>query len=285
MNERSVVIIGLPESGKSTFLGALWHIITEADIDTLLRLESLGQGDRNHLNALASRWRDARVQDRTAIGGNRLVVMNLADRSGASLRVTFPDTAGEAYQHMWEARECDPDVADTLKYGNVLLFVHSDTIQTPMWVVDDAALSRRMGLQPAGQLVSWHPRLAPTQVQLVELLQFLSSDPLDSGPRRLAIMLSAWDKVVPEVLSPAAFLEAKLPLVAQYLRHSGHRWTSRVYGLSAQGGDYDPIEENAAPKPEAEQLRNLDRPSTRIRLLGEIPETHDLTEPLAWLMA
>jgi hypothetical protein len=285
MNERSVVIIGLPESGKSTFLGALWHLMTEDDLDTLLQLENLGHGDRNHLNALASRWRDAKVQDRTAIGGNRLVVMNLADRTGASLRVTFPDTAGEAYQHMWEERECDPDVADTLTRGNVLLFIHSDTIQAPMWLVDDADLSRRMGLPHVeNQEVPWHPRLAPTQVQLVELLQFLSTKPLDTGPRRLAIMLSAWDKVAPEGLSPSIFLETNLPLLAQYLRHNGQKWTWRVFGLSAQGGDYDAIEDDAAIEPQAEELRKLDRPSTRIRLLGEVPETHDLTEPLAWLM-
>jgi hypothetical protein len=285
VNERSVVIIGLPESGKSTFLGALWHLMTEGDKDTVLRLESLGHGDRNHLNALASRWRDAKVQDRTSTAGNRLVVMNLANQAGVSLRVTFPDTAGEAYQHMWEERECDPDVAETLRGGNVLLFIHSDTLQAPMWVVDDAALSKRMGLPHVeNEGVPWHPRLAPTQVQVVELLQFLRAGALDTGPRRLAIMLSAWDKAAPEGLSPAAFLEAKLPLLAQYLRRTASGWTSRIYGLSAQGGDYDPIEAGADKKPQAEELRNLDRPSTRIRLLGDAPETHDLTEPLAWLM-
>jgi hypothetical protein len=259
--------------------------MTEGDKETMLRLESLGYGDRNHLNALAARWRDAKVQDRTSTGGNRLVVMHLADQADASLRVTFPDTAGEAYQHMWEERECDPDVAETLKGGNILLFIHSDTLQAPMWVVDDAALSKRMGLPYVnGEEVPWHPRLAPTQVQVVELLQFLSAEPLDTGPRRLAIMLSAWDKAAPEGLSPAAFLDTKLPLLAQYLRHNKLLWTSRIYGLSAQGGDYDPIEEDAERKPQAEELRKLDRPSDRIKLLGDAPETHDLTEPLVWLM-
>jgi hypothetical protein len=286
MSDRSIVIVGLPESGKTTFLGALWHLITERDIDTALRLENLGRGDSAHLNAIAARWRDAKVQDRTAIGGNRLVVMNLVDANSASVRVTFPDTAGEAYQRMWEERECDAAVAETLKAGNVLLFVHADTIQLPMWVVDDVALSRRMGLPvPAGQAVPWHPRMAPTQVQLVELLQFLQVGPFASGPRRLAIMLSAWDKVSAEGLEPADFLEAKLPLLAQYLRRNRRGWTSRVYGLSAQGGDYDVVDTDIARKPEAEELRKLDRPSTRIRLLQDGRETHDLTEPLAWLMA
>jgi hypothetical protein len=285
MNERSAVIIGLPESGKTTFLAALWHLITERDVETVLRFHTLRSGEASHLNEIAARWRDAKVQDRTAVGGNRLVSMNLKDATDTPVRVTFPDVPGEAYRRMCEERDCAPEVAQILKAGGVLLFIHADTIHPPTWVVDEVALSRAVGLPiPDGEAVPWHPRLAPTQVQLVDLLQLLRSAPLDVGPRRLAIMLSAWDKAAGEGLSPQAYLEAKLPLLAQYLRRGVHGWTWRVYGLSAQGGDYDAIGPDAAHKPEAEALRNLDRPSTRIRLVRDKLETHDLTEPLAWLM-
>jgi hypothetical protein len=285
MNERSVVIIGLPESGKTTFLAALWHLITERDVETILRFHTLRTGEASHLNEIAARWRDAKVQDRTAVGGNRLVSMNLKNAAETPVRVTFPDIPGEAYRRMTEERDCEPAIADVLKASGVLLFIHSDTIRPPKWVVDEVALSKAVGLTiPDGQEVPWHPRLAPTQVQLVDLLQLLRSAPLDAGPRRLAIMLSAWDKADGEGLSPAAYLNAKLPLLAQYLRRGADEWTWRVYGLSAQGGDYDAIEPDAARKPDAEALRNLDRPSTRIRLVGGAEETHDLTEPLAWLM-
>ncbi len=165
----------------------------------------------------------------------------------------------------------------------MLLFVHADTIRAPNWVVDEVALSRKLGLNVTdGEPVPWHPRLAPTQVQVVDLLQLLRTAPIDSGPRRVAVMLSAWDKVRGEGLSPAEYLEATLPLLAQYLRRDGDGWTWRVYGLSAQGGDYDPIEENG--RPQAEELRNLDKPSSRIQLVGPEAEAHDLTEPVAWLM-
>jgi len=33
MTKQSVVIIGLPESGKTTFLGALWHLVTAREIE------------------------------------------------------------------------------------------------------------------------------------------------------------------------------------------------------------------------------------------------------------
>lgn len=285
MSERSVVIIGLPASGKTTFLGALWHLITAREIETVLRFHNLRSGDVAHLNAITALWREARVQERTAVGGNKLVSMNLLDPSGAAVRVTFPDVAGEAYRRMWEERTCDPDVVEVLQAEGVLLFIHADTIRPPQWVVDEAELSRQLGLPlPESEAVQWHPRLAPTQVQLVGVLQLLRTPPLDVGRRRLAIMLSAWDKVADEGLDPEAFLNAKLPLLGQYLRRSPDHWDWRVYGLSAQGGEYDSMKEDAAPSAEAEALRNLNQPSARIRLLRGGAETRDITEPLAWLM-
>jgi len=285
MADRSVVIIGLPESGKTTFLGALWHLIIERDIHTVLRFHNLRSGDAAHLNAIAARWREARIQERTTIGGNKLVSMNLLDASGMAVRVTFPDVAGESYRRMWEERACDPEVAEVLRAGSVSLFIHADTIRPPQWVVDETELSRKLGLPtPQGEEVPWHPRMAPTQVQVVGLLQLLRESPLDVGPRRLAIMLSAWDKVSEEGLEPHAYLEAKLPLLGQYLRQAADGWTWRVYGLSAQGGEYDSTKEGVPPSAEAEALRNLDQPSKRIRLVQGGTETHDLTGPLAWLM-
>lgn len=287
MGNRSVVVIGLPESGKTTFLAALWHVVSSRELmTTALNFGSLRHGEVSHLNAIAARWRDAKVQDRTGVAGGRLVSMELTSSDGATIRVTFPDLPGEAYRRMWEERDCESEVAEVLEEGNVLLFIHSDAIVSPQWVVDEVALARKLGLAIGAEAdVAWHPRLAPTQVQLVDLLQLLRVRPLDAGPRRLTIMLSAWDKVEAEGLAPREFLEAHLPLLAQYLLQGTDGWDWRVYGLSAQGGDYDPVEDGADKTQSAAELRKLDHPSTRIRLLIEgQAETHDLTEPLAWLM-
>lgn len=57
-----------------------------------------------------------------------------------------------------------------------------------------------------------------------------------------------------------------------------------VYGLSAQGGDYDSTNPHAVPKAEAGTLRDQDIPSKRIKLVDGTAESHDLTEPLEWLI-
>lgn len=286
MTDQSVVIIGLPASGKTTFLAALWHLITEREFPTSLSFNNLCSGDITYLNEIASHWRDAKKQNRTSASGSRIVRMNLKNAEQSPLCVTFPDLPGEAYLRMWEERDCVQEVAEVINADGVLLFIHADTVNAPRWVIDEVVLSQHMNVRMIkGQEVEWHARLAPTQVQLVDLLQLLRTYPLDIGPRKLAIMLSAWDKAEDEGLSPQEYLVEKLPLLAQYLTSQADGWAWQVYGISAQGGDYDNADHGTIPSADAERLRNLDSPSLRIKLVKHNQEnTNDITEPLAWLM-
>ena len=285
MNERSVVVVGLPASGKTTYLAALWHLMTSAEASTMLEFGDLRDGTWKHLNSIATRWRRAVVQERTAMAGSRVVSMNLR-RDGEVVRVTLPDLPGEAYRRMWEERYCSAELARLVREGGLLLFVHADEILTPMWTVEEMALARQLGVEEAGGPVEqWSPEISPTQVQLVDLLQMLRVAPLDAGPRRLAVMLSAWDRARDEGLTPVDYLSAKMPLLHQYLRCGGDGWRWRVYGVSAQGGEYDATEVEVGKRDEAQQLRELARPAARIQLVGAGAETNDLTEPLVWVMA
>jgi len=286
---RSVVAVGLPSSGKTTYLAALWHLICDRELTTRLSFHKLQSGDTTYLNAIAKRWRSAKEQERTIISGSRLVSISLKDQSNNPLRVTFPDIEGEIFDQMWEKRECDSKEAEYLQNGGVLLFIHADNIKAPKWVVDMTAMAKELGVEISDNgAIPWLPEYAPTQVKIVGLLSLLREAPLDSGPRRLAVMFSAWDKARGEGLVPDEFLKAKLPLLYQYLRQEGDEWEWRTYGVSAQGGEYDkpdPKDPKAPPSAKAESLLALDQPSSRIQLVSEETELHDLTEPLEWLIS
>ena len=279
-----VSIIGLPGSGKTTFLAALWHMVREEGAVTALKFHTMSQDNYEHLNALAKRWRKGNIQLRTQQGGMKKVVMRLKDTAGRSIEVTFPDVPGEEFSRMWEDREVDEATAETLVAEGIVLLINGDRIQLPAWIIERMAVAKVAGLPyDESEVVDWSPGLAPTQVQVVELLQMLMSDELGVGPRRLAILLSVWDRAEGEELAPEELLATKLPMLDQYLRNGRDPWTWRVWGLSAQGGMYeDP--DKGEQFDETARLRDLARPSDRIKLVSGTDASTDITGPIAWLV-
>jgi len=289
-SENSVVICGLPASGKTTFLAALWYIVFERRAaDARLKFDSLKDADFSHLNAIMRRWQHAKEQIHTEITSAKIVSMNLKDDAGRRIRMTFPDLSGESFQQMWEDRECDPNLAELLRDGaGIVLFVHADKIKHPMGVAETTRQAAGLdgAAAGAGATKEWHPKDAPTSVQLVEMLQMMRCPALQVRARRLAVVLSAWDKVMEEEseITPDEYLARELPLLDQYLRNGDGNWTVRTYGLSAQGGDFerDGETDDEARNEKVAAIRLLDDASSRIRLTTPEP-SHDLTEPIAWL--
>lgn len=296
----SISIIGLPESGKTTFLAALWELVNERRVPKVLRFHSIGDNDHSYLRKIVKVWRSAKEQARTRLTGLSAVQMNLQDKDGKVAHVTMPDAPGEEFLAMWEERLLGRSLGESLAVGNIMLLLNGNKVKAPAWITERAAQRRVAKAQKADALPKeWEPSFAPTQVQLVDLLQQISRAPVGGVDRRIVIMISAWDKAQGEGLTPDAFLDAKLPLLAQYLEASRDGWSSRVYGVSAQGGEYDGNADNsedgvqvAAPGPkktpkkgkDADRLREVDIAANRIRLVFGEKESNDLTEPLQWLM-
>jgi hypothetical protein len=288
MSEARVFVAGPPGSGKTTYLAALWHLVTAREIPTKLKLHSLGLGSQAHLNSIAQRWRDLEAQDHTSVGSIQTVSMNLESALGNQVRLTFPDLSGETFDRMWWPRECDPRIAQQIAVmDGLLLFANANTIRHPRWLVDELRLAGNLGDgSPANATVKegekepdiWDITHVPTQVILVEVLRLLQRQPLGGAPRKAAIVLSAWDAIVPEGVSPRQFLKRDLPLLDQYLSNLEGPTEWRIVGVSAQGGDL---------KKEALTLGELNLPSERIKVFEDDTSvcTHnDLTELLAWLV-
>ncbi|SFR71073.1 hypothetical protein SAMN05428960_0317 [Mitsuaria sp. PDC51] len=284
MKHESVVVLGLPESGKTTFLAALWHQMKAGKVASKLSLVKLKAVESEHLQAIEALWVKAKKQDRTFHSKNRTAVMTLRTADGKDFDLAFPDIAGEAFGGIWEDRACSEEVIRALTASGVMLFVHSSEYNAPNWIADFSKLNAKTGGSfKVGEPVPWKPRLAPTQVQLVDLLRCLQEEPLHVGPRKLAVVLSAWDQASDEGRSPADYLEAHMPLLHQYLTHGlDEAWQFRVYGVSAQGGDYDNLGDETSA--EAKRLQALRVPSHRIQVVHGDASSHDLSEPLVWLL-
>src|SRR5205807_3055141 len=167
----------------------------------------------------------------------------------------------------------------------ILLFVHSRTFMGAERI--DASIEEAIAAiadeedkaeetnstDEDGELSEWNPLIAPPQVQLVELLQFIDHQRIDENVIPIAVVISAWDIVIGNYDSPQRWLLERLPLLDQYLRTNGERFPARVYGVSAQGGPLDG---------DLTLLQDQACQSDRIIVVSDNGSSHDITSPIKW---
>ena len=270
------LMLGLPASGKTTFLAALWYVVTSGEVADALELETLGPHSI-YLNGIRDTWLVGDEFDRTS-----MVVESSTMRLGAggddSYEVVIPDLSGEHSREALVSRAW-PDELSTLitTTEGLLLFVHAEevvkapTIMEAKAVLDDSSQAEVV----AG--LDWTPDRSPTAVKLIDLLQFSMWSRATESPTKLSLIASAWDLVEESFSSPKVWLAQEMPLLDQFLRNNPEAYSTRLFGVSAQGAPLDDVRK---------RLVKLDSPSERIRVfVNNAPTSHDVTEPLRWALS
>ncbi|QSF53562.1 hypothetical protein [Brevundimonas fontaquae] len=282
MANTRTVILGLPESGKTTFLAALWHLMESEETDIGLVVDRV-EGDQKYLNDIAAKWRTYQPVGRTSQVGDTdvsILVRNTATNETGEL--SFPDLAGEAFDRQIEDRRITPSYLTNFDGDDgVLLFIKVDRVDEEMSI---AEMNELVGAPAEGGAdkdasvdpdeVEWGPKLILNQARIVQILTDLLDRPFAVRPRRLAVILSAWD-VLLNPPAPEDWLASNMPLVHQFLTCNRSMFETQVYGVSAQGLDLE--------KGDVSKMPHLTA-SKRITMVGNGARIHDLTAPLTWLM-
>ncbi len=282
MQTSKLLLIGLPDSGKTTFLIALWHVVESGEVAGSLRLIEL-HGNLENLNTLRREWLACKPLPRTTKEAEKSESMRLGDPGGPQVaEVFFPHLSGESFREQFEERKCSREYYELAREAaGALVFVHPADVSEPVRI--DAADRMMEGMGSAASsdgegaeaVEAWSPSHTPTQVKLVELLQF-HADMNHNRPLRIGVIVSAWDLVVQERRNPRQWLAYHLPLFDQFLRANDHTFLSKVYGVSAQGG--------RIPE-ESEMLLDKTRHADRIIIQDEDEVAHDLSRIVRWIMS
>jgi len=294
----SLLAIGLPEAGKTTFLAALWHVSEREEVPGSLRLEKISDNAK-HLNSIKDDWLSFTKVVRTVPGQEQYATLWLRDEAGTIGEVVFPDLSGESFQGAWKERHWTNEYDQLVASAEaLLLFVHPDTLKEPYTIAEmqkiaeaafpepaveapmrEAALDEDdVDKEPPKTTEEWDPEKAPTQVQLVELLQFVDQRNKAKRPLRVAVIVSAWDlekNDYPGETGARTWLETRTSYLDQYLKSNFEQFTVRVYGVSAQGGDL---------KADRELLMNFEKAADRILIEGPDCRPHDISEPVRWCL-
>jgi len=280
-----LLLIGLRGSGKTSFLAALWHLIEAGELPTALIASEL-QPDREHLNRIRESWLKFEPVGRTSLRSQEVTSLVLRDAAtGTAIDISLPDLSGELFRLQWATRKATQFYADlAVNTAGIMLFLHVDAVRRSLRIpsasegetepqVSSSAASDSAAPRPISE---WKPDDSPTQVQLVELLQFARFLHTSVKPLRVAVIVSAWDLVTESIL-PEAWLESYLPLLSQFLTANADALPFRIVGVSAQGGDL---------QKDLDRLQAESVPSRRVRVVERVLEPNrDLTAPLRFLLA
>lgn len=243
------LLVGLPSTGKTSFLAALWYMVNQSDIDCALMLDRL-EGDSRYLNQIRDSWLEYKPVPRNPLDSEKAVSMLLQVKASETLiKLNVPDLSGESFRLQWAQRQFTTQYDERLRdAGGAILFVYPEGISKPHRIDTLNELVAAIGQNgtDSGDAVEenaagpkpWDIEKAPTQVQLVELLQFILGRDYFRPPFRLAIVVSAWDLVSHMEKTPEEWVSSELPLLRQFLACNSEMFTAEFYGVSAQGGRY-----------------------------------------------
>lgn len=234
MSERRVMLLGLPETGKSTFIGTLWHFVEEPSIE-YIREASL-PGERRHAQELAEHVRELTEITRTLHDADERFEVPVEFPGAGTVTLVIPDHSGEQLEALVQRRVWPELLRDELaQAAAVILFVHPRVIQPPL----------ELHLLPGGVSVedtlAYENRAACTAAQLIDGLEEVLEAMRDRWPVRLAVVISAFDLADGD--TPEQWLDLRLPAIASMLRNDRARVQSAVFGVCAQGGAREDAEE------------------------------------------
>lgn len=276
----NLLMIGLRGSGKTTYLAALWHYLESAEIVDRLAVPHL-QPDRNYLNSIRNNWLALKPVGRTSLRTRMEVSLLLEDTvTHSHISVTVPDLSGESFRLQWSMRKCPTSyVTFAQSCTGAFVFLHaSDFARTsaikarPEGDQTEESPGAGVGV-PVSQ--EWTPAQSSTQVQMTDILQLLLGLRATNSSMRLAVIVSAWDLVKARI-TPERWLDSRLPLLAQFLRSNQDWVPSRVFGISAQGGDLTK---------DRDRLLNSSAASDRCHAVqGNALEAVSISAPLQFLL-
>lgn len=282
MSITKCMIAGLPGSGKSTYIGALWYCLMHPDNIEGIKLVADKMNladDLTVLNRLSDAYKNVKLIDRNYSDQNETVQINLkvAD-SDTRLQVEVPDFLGENFRDLVELKESEL-VSKWLNDTDTLVYFMNEV--TPPEFEDDHGPEDDESPMPAKDVPPFSIKTISAVAMNIMVLKCLLSK---KTFKKVVIVLSWWDKntengVVPN--NPQKYLKEYSPALFNFIQY--HIPNFEIIGLSAQGQEY-PKEDQGNYEATKKEIKAKTREGKRSFVEIEDKILHDLSLPLYLLI-
>ena len=265
------VLLGEQATGKSSLLVALYGALVNHRAGDLRIVRTVDEVE--FLSRGLQAFGHHQSVRRTAVDSNERLLIELA-HGDRVVTLDLPDRSGELLKHMLDARVWDPELRRQLAAASgALLFLRADQPASDGTPGANGVLPDGHAYGQTAAPVPWTPAQMPPDVRAVDLLQELLEERSGSFP--LVVVISAWDAVAAGRLGPRDWLAERAPLLEQFLTSNGQQLPNAVFGVSAQGADFN----GGLADGTADQ-----DPWDRSFAVGEGGIRGSLAEPLLWLL-
>ena len=273
-------IIGLPSSGKTTFLAALGYVLNMSDKNAIV-LSSCS--DSEYINNISEQWSSCKRMEHTHIEALEEIRMKVRESGGDEYELVLPDRAGELFKKKYKSGHSEVELHTALRENEKILLFVNPALICPEPMIGN--ISKKYREFKKGEIISQPSETEAEngssdssgfalgdQAEHVELLQSILASELPSI--HITIVISAWDAFMgsEEIKKPEDTLYQCLPLLWQVIESHKNTLHVSYWGISAQGGNWDDPEEKETllNKPWQERAFAVDSDGNRINDITKI---------------
>lgn len=279
MKEKTIMLVGGPDSGKSNYLARLWLAFQSQKYD--LTSPTI-PGDIRYVDSIAEYLLKGQFVPRTEPEEkNREFHVSVKTKDDQiTADIIVPDILGEIWGKAVSTLEIPEKWLTALrKSGAAVLFVrvHSKNNVSPLnWVTSQGFLKMGLGTEKEDSI--------PTQVVLMELLRFIDENISRKGNHKpkVAVIVTAWDLLHHDEAAegPLGYLHYEFPMFAGRLADI-RSLDIKVFGSSIVGGDFgtEGFSEEFFSKSVHDTGYMLETGAN-----GNIIPSNDVTKPISWLL-
>lgn len=228
MTEKKILIVGLSDAGKSTYLGALNGELRQ-DGNFCLRYGGKSSNE-DYLNKITEKWLGGEKIEHTSDGEPQYIKWHLKNQDDVVIDITVPDMKGEMYEGIIN-NDFDENLNEYCKdVCGILLFINN--IQKPVLKENaNKAMSQpeEANKETSADQIKLTPNLMTDVTKNLLVVKYLKEL---IGDVRIVVAVSSWD-LLTTFNSIQEYCEIQIAGLYNYVRHNfKHYW---FCGVSAQG--------------------------------------------------
>ena len=240
MEEKKILIAGLPDAGKSSYIGALNGIMSQ-DGEFDLSPANEKPSEWTYLNSLTEKWLDCQIVDHSSDGETKYISWPLKNKNGQEIVITIPDMKGETYYEIING-DFDPKLADFCKGASGILFFVNNLNRL---ILKEQAM-KLIKVEDGEEKEEKSPATTKTEADKLKLNVKNMPDVTKNllvirylrklmGNVKIVVAVSAWDEKK-NYSTVEDYFKIVCPAIYNYVKHNFDAYM--FCGVSAQGAKY-----------------------------------------------